>query len=690
MRSHRLEFMLCLFLAVVTLAVYWQIGNFDFIALDDGIYVSKNPHVQAGLTKQNVLWAFTNLDANFWHPLTWLSHMLDVQLFGLKPGMHHLTNLLFHVANSILLFLTFRRMTGAIWRSAFVAALFALHPLHVESVAWIAERKDVLSTFFWMLAMWAYAGYAKRPGLGGYLLVFVFFVLGLMSKPMVVTLPFVLLLLDFWPLGRLTLWKSGKQESSEDLKPTIFHLLLEKVPFLVLAAVASMVAFFAQQKAGAIHLSDVLSIDIRIANSTINCLNYITKMLWPINLSVFYTYPEAVALWKGIAAGSFLISFSLLTVVTVKKFPYLLVGWLWYLGTLVPVIGLVQVGAHSMADRYTYIPLIGLLVMVSWCVPDLLRKWPRRRIPLTVSAGIVLVILICRTWIQAGFWKDTITLFTHALSVDADNYVAHNSLGIGLDKEGRHKEAIKHYFKALKLRPDYAEAHNNFGVALERNGNTDAAIRHYKEALKHSPGFAMAKRNLGLIFQKQGRLEHAIEHFTEIVRVNPDSAEAHYDLGNLLFRQGALKDAIRHYKEALRIDPYDIKTHNNLGVALKEQGRLDEAIRRYTEALRINPDFADAHNNLGLALQQQGRLKDAVRHFAHAVRIDPLDPELQTNLGAALAETGRHQEAIKYFLEALGINPDLVRARRNLEIVTNRIGKSEAYIRNPKPDKQEK
>jgi len=507
---------------------------------------------------------------------------------------------------------------------------------------------------------------------------------------MVVTLPFVLLLLDFWPLGRLTLWKSGKQESSEDLKPTIFHLLLEKVPFLVLGAVASMGAFFAQQKAGAIHLSDVLSIDIRIANAFTSYLSYIVKMVWPINLSVFYSYPETLPMWHGITTGLLLVCLTFLVIITTKKFPYLLIGWLWFLGTLVPVIGLVQVGAHAMADRYTYIPLIGLFVMVSWGISDLLGKWPHRRILLTVSAGIVLVVLIFRTWIQAGCWKDTTTLFTHALSVDADNCVAHNSLGIALEEKGRHKEAIDHYSMALKLRPDYAEAHNNLGVSLVGQGNIEAAIRHYREALKYSPGFAEAHNNLGFAFQELGRPEAAIKHFTEVVRINPDSTVARYNLGNVLVRKGASKAAIRHYMEALRISPYDVKIHNNLGVAFKEQGKLDEAIRHYSEALRINPEFADAHNNLGLALQQQGRLKDAIRHFAHAVRIDPLDPELLTNLGAALAETGRQQEAIGHFSQALRINPDLVRARRNLEIVTHRIGKSEAYIRNPKPDKQEK
>jgi len=636
MRSHRLEFLICLFLAVVTLAVYWQLLSHDFIGFDDGVYVSKNPHVQAGLTKQNVLWAFTNLDANFWHPLTWLSHMLDVHLFGLKPGMHHLTNLLFHVVNSILLFLTFRRMTGAIWRSAFVAALFALHPLHVESVAWIAERKDVLSTFFWMLAMWAYAGYAKRPGLGGYLLVLVFFVLGLMSKPMVVTLPFVLLLMDFWPLGRLRLWQSEKEGTSRDLKPSISRLLLEKAPFLAFTGIAVALAYSAQGQA--IASLNEFPLEIRIANALVSYVTYIGKMFWPSHLAIFYPHSGTVPMWESAGAGLLLVVLTVLSFKALRSRPYLAVGWLWYLGTLIPVIGLVQVGSHAMADRYTYVPLIGLFMMVGWSVPAFSKGQRYGRIGFALLTGALIgTIMIC-TWLQVRHWKNNMTIFTYTANVTENNWLAHTNLGAILGGQRRYGEAIRHFREALRMRPNDVKAHNNLGNAFAEQGRYRDAIRHYSEALRLDSDERETHENLGVLLLKQGKNKEAIKHFSEAARIKPDWVEPHYNLGVAKARQGSFEEAIRHYSEAIRFEPGFAEAHSKMADALLSLGRVESAIRHYLSAISIKPDYANAHSNLGVALARQGKINEAISQFERALEINPDDARVRRNLDRALEQ----------------------------------------------------
>jgi len=510
MRSHRFELVVCLFLIVGTLTVFWQVQHHDFIDLDDHLYVTENNHVQAGLTKKGVIWAFTTFHAANWHPLTWLSHMLDCQLFGMRPGMHHLTNLLFHILNSLLLLLVLRKMTGAWWRSAFVAALFALHPLHVESVAWVAERKDVLSTFFWLLTMWVYAHYAERPTFDRYLLVLLSFALGLMAKPMLVTLPFVLLLVDYWPLGRLQLGQSCNDGNLRIKKSSAFRVVWEKIPFFVLAAMSGVLTLLAQQKAGALRTLDIIPLKIRTANALVSYISYIGKMIWPHNLAVFYPHPGIVPMWQAVGAGLSLICLCVLSVMFVRagrRFPHLAVGWLWYLGTLVPVIGLVQVGSQAMADRYTYVPLIGLFIMISWGFYDLVRGWKNRRMVLAISTGVVLLALMACTWSQVRLWKNSTLLFKHALNVTDNNYKARNLLGIASERQGRLKEALRHYSEALRIKPEYADAHNNQGVALARQGRLKEAISHFSEALRIKPDYVDAHNNLGVALEQQGRLK---------------------------------------------------------------------------------------------------------------------------------------------------------------------------------------
>jgi len=452
---------LCIYLALVltTLASYWQVRNCNFVSYDDNLYVTDNPYIQPGLTGEGFLWAFTTNHASNWHPLTWLSHMLDCHLFGTNAGWHHFINLLLHIANTLLLFTVLKQMTAALWRSAFVAALFALHPLHVESVAWIAERKDVLSTLFWLLTMIAYLSYVRHPSIIRYLLAILVFALGLMAKPMLVTLPFVLLLLDYWPLGRLRLRGDVNRKSWS--RP-----VREKVPFFILSAISSVVTFLVQQKGGAMSRLDWIPLIIRFGNAFVSYVKYIGKMFWPSRLAVLYPYPADMALLWPMMSALVLLAVSVLVIRLAPKYKYLLVGWLWYLGTLFPVIGLVQVGSQALADRYTYIPLIGLFIIIGWVLPDLLSKWQYRRTTLGISAGIVLVAMLLCTRMQVSHWRNSKFLFEHALNVTKNNNTMHTSYGSVLLDEGRYEQAVAHFNEALRLNPENYLTHNNMSTPV--------------------------------------------------------------------------------------------------------------------------------------------------------------------------------------------------------------------------------
>ena len=506
-----------------------------------------------------------------WHPLTWLSYMLDYELFRLNPAGYHIVNLLFHIANSLLLFLILHRMTKALWQSAFVAAVFAIHPLHVESVAWVAERKDVLSTFFWMLTMGSYVFYVQRRELKRYLLTLFFFALGLMAKPMLVTLPFVLLLLDYWPLRRLTIGKSSVNEHTQSEKslntrskkkergrntkkpehvnktekqtrqrPAIGHIILEKVPFFVLSLASSIVTYIAQQKSGAVGSLQSYPLSARIANAIVSYCGYIGKIVWPENLAVLYPYPGMLPTWQVIGAVLFLVITTSLIIRTAKRYPYLTTGWLWYLGTLVPVIGLVQVGVQAMADRYTYVPIIGVLIMVAWGVPELLKKWRHRNAALATLAVIILCIFSFVTWKQVQYWQNSITLFTHALDVTSNNYTAHGNLGHSLLTQGKIEEAIHHYSEALRICPNCYDENNNLGIALQEQGRVEEAISHYVEAIRLNPNYIKAYVNLGEALASQGKFTEAMALFSKALQIKPDSAEAHYNLGTMLLSHGNL------------------------------------------------------------------------------------------------------------------------------------------------------
>jgi Flp pilus assembly protein TadD len=513
-------FSICLLLTLSILVVFGQVRNHEFTNYDDNEYITENSAVQTGLSWQSVHWAFTSTISNHWHPLTWLSHMLDCQLFGLNPAAHHLVSMLLHIANTLLLFFVLTLATNAIWPSAFVAALFALHPLHVESVAWAAERKDVLSTFFWMLTMWAYIEYAKKPGVVKYLLALVFFALGLMAKSMLVTMPVVLLLLDFWPLERLrfTQPKDGR------VRP--LNIFVEKIPFFILSVISAVITIVIMQRAG--YVADVVALTpkYRIANVLVSYGMYVLKMFWPSNLSPFYPHPgTTLALWKAAVAGVVLLVLSVV-VFSLARRRYLITGWLWYLVTLLPVVGLLQVGSQAMADRYTYIPLVGLFIIISFGAAELFNKLRYGRWIWAASAVVIIFALMVCTYRQAGFWKNSITLFEHAAQATENNYLAYNNLSNALGQKGDYDAAIKNGLESLRIRPNYDLAHYNLAMAYYYKGDTEKAIYYWTQALRINPKYPGVNYALAAAFIKKNDTAQAIRHLEEELKLNPGHSGA--------------------------------------------------------------------------------------------------------------------------------------------------------------------
>jgi len=586
MNDTRAKVVVCLFLMVATFCVYSQLQDHEFINFDDAIYITDNLRVQAGLTSESVKWTFTTFYFQNWHPMTWLSHMLDYQLYGLNAKGHHLTSLFLHIANALILFIVLSRMTGKLWQSGFVAAMFAFHPLNVESVAWVAERKNVLSTLFWLLTMWAYIHYAEKPTVKRYGLVFLFFTLGLMSKPMLVTLPFVLLLLDYWPLRRL---KFGKDRGNNDIlekntakRSETSRLVREKIPLFLLSASSCIVTFLAQKIAGDVKSLDLLPLQARLTNAMVSYLEYLRKMIWPEKLSIFYPHPEnTLAVWQGILCGMALVGITVISIRLIRKAPYFAVGWFWYLGTLVPVIGIVQgyKWTHGMADRHLYIPLIGIFIIVAWGVPELISKWRYKEKVLSVSAGIIIFTLLITTWMQVSHWYNSITIFKHAIRVTDKKYpdfaIAHNNLGIALFAERKNEEAIYHYKMAIKLKPTHTEAHYNLGIILFAERKNEEAIYHYKMAIKLNPNFTNAHYNLGTVLKQVGDFEGAIEHYREAIKFKPNFASAHYNLGYTLLQKGEMKEAVPHFRETVRLRPDLVAARDYLEFALLRSQELE-------------------------------------------------------------------------------------------------------------------
>jgi tetratricopeptide (TPR) repeat protein len=628
----------CIFLAAIVWAVFGQTLHHEFVNYDDPAYVYKNPIITQGLSLHGVVWVFTHVDVNTWFPVTDLSHQLDWQLFGSNAGGHHLTNVLLHAATAILLFLVLRKMTGMFWPAAFVAAVFAIHPLRVESVAWVAERKDVLSGFFFMLTLWAWARYvqkrseaeSRKSNAGSaifaldprrwtldYYLALGFFSLGLLSKSMLVTLPFVLLLLDYWPLNRLPSCVSCAP------RPRLhawMGLILEKIPFLLLSAAICVVTVLTQKNA--VLAAQSSTFFSRAGNALLAYADYLGHMVYPAGLAVAYPHSDTnPSVWGVCLSALLLFCISAGVMAGRRKYPYLVVGWLWYLGMLLPVIDIMQTAQNARADRYTYLPQIGLYILMTWGVMELCSFWRYRRAVLGFAAAAILAGLLVGARVQTGYWKDSISLWTHTLACTSENSFAENNLGSALNNQGKWDEATPHFERALQIEPDYPEAQENLGVALVNQGELEEAIQHFDRALQLNPYSAAAHYDLGDALATQGKLADAIQQFERALQCRPDFAAAHYDLGLALANQGKWDEAIQHFDQALhlKLDLTDAKYI--LGVALATQKKWDEAIELYKEALQGKPDFAEAHNNLGIALASQGKSAEAIQHFQQALML---------------------------------------------------------------------
>lgn len=661
-RDRWASFAICLILALTVWAVFGQTRNFQFVNFDDDRCVYENPAITRGLDARAVVWAFTHTLNDNWLPLTALSHMLDCQLHHLNPGGHHLTNVLLHAATAMLLFLMLRNLTGAFWRSAFVAAVFALHPLRVESVAWVSERKDALSGLFFVLTLWAYGVHARRQSDVNandrssyrspfYWLALTFFILGLLSKPMLVTLPFVLLLLDFWPLKRFS------------IRRTWLRLFLEKIPFLGLSAAACVATILAQRNATVSF--QAFDFSTRLGNALTAYVVYIRQMFYPVGLTAFYPHPGNQLSYRTVAASALiLLLISVGVIVGRKNRPYLLVGWLWYLGMLVPVIGLMQVGGQAWADRYTYLPQIGLYLLLAWGVVDLCSRSPRHRAILGFAAVAILAGLLATAYVQTGYWKNSVSLWTHALDCGAESPFAQNNLGSALVSEGELPAAIAHYELALQLKPDYAEARNNLGLALAAEGKLPEAAREYEQALQLNPDNPQVLFNLGNILAATGKLSEAAQYYEHAVHLKPDYIAALYNLGNALAAQGKLPEAAQHFEQVTKLKPDYAEAWNNLGNTLTRQGQVPEGIRCYQRTLELNPDYVEALNNLGNAFSSQKRWREAVQSYERAHQLKPDGIETLYNLGVALAAEQKMPEAIQRLREAL----DLATARNQPEL----------------------
>ncbi len=680
--------------------IFWEPNRCDFINYDDPAYLTENTQIQNGVTLEAVRWAFTTGYAANWHPLTWLSHMVDIQLLGLKPHGHHFTSLLFHIANTLLLFFVLNRMTKAPWKCAFVAALFALHPLHVESVAWVAERKDVLSTFFWMLTMAGYVRYVEDPRLKNYMAVILFFVLGLMAKPMLVTLPFVLLLLDYWPLCRFELnlpkkisrpreKRNAKKNSTMEGEPlsagkknrvsgnrrslraftqssvlspqscsisaqsfALRPLLVEKIPLFALAALSCIVTYIVQQKGGAVRSIEEFSLGDRIANAFVSYIIYVEKTIWPNNLAVYYPHPESWPLWQTTGAVLILAAVTLTVIRTANRFPYLASGWLWFAGTLVPVIGIVQIGTQAMADRYTYIPLIGLFIMAAWGIPDLLKNRPYRNEALFASSALILACLSIVTWRQVGYWRDSISLYDHALEVIGPDDVIFCNRGVARDALGGHLQAISDYDRAIGINPHRAEAYHDRGLAYGTLGNYGQEVSDCSKAIEIYPEYANAFGHRGAAWLELGNYGQAISDFGRAIEIDPKLAWAYGGRGRAYGKLGSQRQAISDFEKALEMNPEYSEVYNNRGVAYAILGNNKQAISDYDRAIEIDPAYANAYYNRGVAYGELGNQRQAISDYDRAVEINPEYADAYNNRGAAYERLGDRRRGIEELQKA--------------------------------------
>jgi tetratricopeptide (TPR) repeat protein len=640
--------LIALLLALATLVIYLPAGSYGFVHYDDDDYVVNNPIVQQGLTLAGIKWAFTTFYASNWHPLTWLSHMADCELFGLNPGAHHLVSVIFHAANASLLFILLLRLTGALWPCAFIAALFAWHPLHVESVAWISERKDVLSTFFGLLALLSYTKYAKENSRRDYWLSLFFFALGLMSKPMLVTLPFVMLLLDFWPLQKFLDFKFQTAPAR--------RIIFEKWPFFLLALISCVLTYLAQQRGDSVVSLANVPLLYRLCSAPLTCMQYLLKLFWPSNLCVFYPL-HLLSRLEVAAAGTAFVAISCLAWLTRRRFPYGLFGWLWFVGTLVPVIGLVKVGDAALADRYTYLPAIGIFIVATFAARDLANRFHFAKIIFPIASAFVLGGCLILTERQLSYWRDSETLFRHALAVTKDNDIALVNVGVALEEQGRFDEALADYRQAARIAPEHYQIHLDLGNVLEKTGRPAEALAEYREAVRLNPKSVTPHEGLGIVLAELGRFNEATNEFTRAAQLDATYPWPYFQMARVLLQQGRDAGAVDQLRTALRIDPenYQILAYTAHVLAADENSVVRDGKTARELAAKANaltggsqPFVLDA---LGMACAETGDFTNAVNATQNALALaDALKMKISGPLQQRLELYKKHQPWRESFL----------------------------------------
>lgn len=662
--SYRLPILISAGLFLLLLIAFEPIRHNDFIYYDDDKYITENSHIQSGFNCGSVIWAFTSFQNANWHPLTWLSHMLDIELFGLNPPGHHLHNLLLHITSTILLFWLLYRMTRNIWPAAFVAMLFGIHPLRVESVAWASERKDVLSMLFFMLTVAAYLYYVRQKEIKRYLLVLLCFALGLMAKPMLVTLPFVLLLLDFWPLERIheVSWQNSPISQTCDShtkshrSASLTNLFIEKIPFFFLVIVSCIITYAAQISGGSVGHVNFYA---RISNSIIGYITYLIKTFRPSGLVVLYPYPSTpYAPWLLGTALTSLLIITAAAILARRKYPCLITGWFWYLITLVPVIGLVRIGMQSAADRYTYLPSIGLYIMFVWFTDAFCSRRKLYLMTRWILTVLIAAVLIVYTRAQLTYWKDSVSLFEHTLATTHNNFVIHNNLGRSLFIKGKIDQALVHFETAAEMDPGFYPAYLNIALVKIKQQKHNEAMTYLQKTLNIVPDNAGANLAMGQFLLEQQQLEQALKYFRRVLQAKPDTAEAYYNIGTILATQGENEQAARAYEQAIRYQQNYYNAYNNLGAVRVQQGLLDEAVLCFEQSIKINPKYAPPYRNIGLILQIQGQDAKAVFYFQTALSMSPQDIAANYGLACSLHKIGRLQEALQFYRISLTLNPD--------------------------------
>lgn len=672
----------CIVLAVVTLIAYRGVRNNDFLTYDDDVYVTNNPHVQQGLNPQSIEWAFTSFYASNWHPLAWISHMVDWSLYGKNPAGHHMTNVSLHAANAILLFLLLFYMTRYPGRAAFVAFLFALHPAHVESVAWLAERKDVLCAFFWFATLLAYAWHRRKPSWKRYTCVICGFACALMSKPMAVTLPFTLLLLDYWPLRRITF----APESRPQWFSSLFKLCVEKWPLFIMTAVSAVLTFMAQRSGGSVGSLQSLPLWVRLSNAAISYWRYVLITLWPNQLRVFYYHEtEHIAVAAAVLAVIALLLVTALCWRIRKEKPYCLTGWLWFLGTLVPVIGIVQVGDQALAERYTYLPIIGLFIAVTWLAADAVANLPNIRIATQLIAVAIVAACTVKTYAQVKVWKNTVTLFTHVIEIDPRGEIPNSSLGVAYERLEEPAVAEEYFERSLQYNPTWSLTLSYSALCLMQEEmqshnprNMPLARERLEKALTAAPNDPDVLSNMALWFALVNKPQDEEAYARKALAANPDSVTARLYLANALESQNKLDQAVQQYRQALALDPNNYISYNTLGMILDKEGLKQQALKEFQLSLGVKPDQAMAHSNIGRVLLETHQFPEAADEFTQALRFAPDDASTHNDLGVAMFQAGNYQQAAEQFSDAVKINPAYADARRNLAAI-------QARMKNEKP-----